>query len=228
MIDLELIDLAKAELRRKASAGRRSKLTAAGVPTAEHKAALARWILTAEDRNAVEAGCVFHAEVVRLESGIDHELPTLGRHGCRVTCSQITARIDEAITRKVEGTWWEVTGDRLEPYGLEVFEDTTAEAMVEMRRQQLLARNDYFATRAEADDAVTGMLAARHARTQGNKIRNRIKATMKTLGVSQRELAKRLGWPQQNVNRYLSGAADMVSAKVSLILDELGLELRQA
>ena len=55
--------------------------------------------------------------------------------------------------------------------------------------------------------------------------RETIRAELVRQGVSQSELARRIGKPQQMINRYLAGHHDAGSDLVGRMLDALGLTI---
>jgi hypothetical protein len=166
MTPFYLINAARNHLNRKLSLSRETMLREAGVPI-DDRAALARWVRAADDANAIETGCVFHACTVRISNGVDADLPRTRCHGCRVTCVPLSAKIDrDRSDMRCRIVTWSITNGNVGPgYMLSASLDgprtSSPAAIVAQHRAAMLRRNDCFATRAEAESAVTIMLAQR-------------------------------------------------------------------
>ena len=146
--------------------------------TRPNKARLLDWpgiwvyLQLAVDRDHEAAGGLYHVGTVRVECGVDVDLPTREGIGCRVRRLPLGA------------TWLVEPDDEYENYDdaanfrphwlvrygnaytgcmspTRDFESKTADEACEWRRARLFAHGDCFRTRAEARAAVVGMLAVR-------------------------------------------------------------------
>lgn len=163
-----LINSAVNHLRRSPSEPRRQTLLAAGLP-ADDAAALARWIRAASDANAIDAGCVFHACTARVSNGVDADLPTIGKVGCRVSVVPVSARIDaEASDMRCRQVRWVITWGNcgtgfMEPVWIDAPKSADPAQVAADHRARMLQRGDCFATRAEAEAAAIRLLHERTA-----------------------------------------------------------------
>lgn len=177
MLDATLIAQATNHLNRK------QQLIAAGVP-ANNKSELAAWIKMATRANESEIAAagkaVFHACTARVSNGVDADLPTIGGVGCRISFVPLRAEIlsgeETSDSEAWENTpnefgevrWGIYWGSCGTGYMAPVFINAPAEAepqeVVATHRKTMLKKDNFFASREEAELAVTKMLEARCAR----------------------------------------------------------------
>lgn len=174
--------------RTRGHAARLERLRSLGAPVASFdsqnpcvgdRTALAAWGKVADDRDHEAAGGVYHACTVRLSSGVDFDLPTLNKIGCRITRVPVQAHLvergevlssdddgDEVLAD--EGFWNVFYGSvgtgYMAPSAIKLDEAATAEEAEAIVRGRLLASGECFRTRAEARVAVEKMLQARISR----------------------------------------------------------------
>ena len=155
--------------RTKGRDARLDRLAAAGIPTARND--LAEWSNARLDEALEASGGVYHVCTARISSGVDGDLPTKGKCGCRISRVEIKATLypagfeftdeDGPLTEAIYLVRWANVGTGfMEPKSFTAENYESADEVERMVRQNLLAK-DCFLTRAEAIAAAIEMLNKR-------------------------------------------------------------------